>query len=319
MAFATETTSGTAQAAPKVYVPVKQGAGMEFDQKFLEPDETRGNRAKTTILQQGVRGYKGSLEGVFYPDDSLVLARSAFGKDTITQPASGTDPNVYDHSLAVENTAPISLTVFDNTYQTANKIEVYSFGLVDKFNLSWDITTKQLMYKADLVGLKRTQPTLALPTPSWTPRNPFQGWKAAVTKGGSSYTDITSFEMDISNGHEIFYGANGTQEGTTMMFGNFEVKCKFTALLSETEFNKFVNDTEETFSFVFVSTDNISSTYYHQVTVNFTRMRYKMAKRDRTKKLIQMQVDCEPILDTTLGVPSPVTMIVRTNKAGTYY
>jgi hypothetical protein len=318
MGFATESVSGTAIATPKFYIPIKQGGGMEIDQKILSPDETRGNRAKISIIQQGVRGYKGSIEGVFYPDDALGIARAAFGKDTVTQPNSGTDPTVYDHALSVENTSPISLTIFDNTFQTTNQVEQYAFGLVDKFNLKFDIDQGQLMYKADLVAMKRALPTAAVPSTAWTPRLPFAGWTAVVTKGGSGYIDLNSFEMDISNGHEPFFGANGTQEGTTMMFGDFDVKCKFTALLSKAEYDKFVNDTEEAFQVVFTG-ETISNTYKHTVTLNFTRMRYTATKRDRGKKLVMMNVDCVPVLDTNLSSPSPVTMTVRTNKAATYY
>jgi len=319
IAVAAEAVSGTAEAAPKVYIPVELGGGISMKPVILKPKDTRGSRAATTARRQGVKAYPGKFKGTYFNDATSALLRSALGADTISQPSAGPDPTVYDHAMKLANTSPISQTLFYNIWQATGFTESYAWTVIDKFKLSYKHKDSLLLWEMDTLSMKFAYLAGAVPTPTWTTLLPHAGWEAQVTKGAGLVAGVTEAEIEITNDYEEFYGSVTTtvqQEPTEMMPGDHEVKGKCTILATRAQYELFTADTEEVFQLVFVG-ETISSTFKQTITFNITKARYEGGERDNGEKVIMLKCEFEGVLDGSTSTVATAT--IRNNRALTYY
>lgn len=315
--IAAEATPGTAEAAPKIFIPVEPGAAIGMKPVTLRSKDLRATRAGITAQRQGVKAYVGKLSGTFFGDSTTALLRSALGKDTITTVSTG----VYDHVLKLENSNPIALTLFWNVYNTSGQTEVYTYCVVDKFTLKWDVAKGLLLWEAEIIAMKKvTDLAGAVPTPSFTALQATAGWEAVYSKAGSQFGTVTKGEIAITNDWEPFYGSpssgSPTQEGTDMMPGDHNVTGKISYLLTKAQYDKFLADTQESNQVVFTGLV-IATTYYNTLTVLIPQSRYSKDDRDTGSKLIMLDEEFDGLLDSSSA--SVATITVRNGSALSVY
>jgi hypothetical protein len=242
----------------------------------------------------------------------------AFGTDTVTQPAAGTDPTVYLHTLSMNNTNDlISCTSFYNLWQASGSIDRFARTVVDKLTTKFDADKGWLEWSADLLAQTRAYQTGAVPATAYTTELPFQGWRGTITKGASAFYDLQNFEWSIENHWEGVYTATASQDPGTMAVGAMSNKVKATFVASKTLYDEFLADTESAWVVTFTSAVAISNTYYHQVVITLPKLHMTKADRPTGDVYVKLTTDMLPLYDSSSS--GAVTMTVQNTHAATDY
>ncbi len=293
---AREATSGTAITTPTVFVPTK--ATFKATKKREYFDEERGDRNANYNVVDSIRQSAIDIKGAWYNDVHPYFLIAAMGAEAPTQPAVGTDPTVWLHTLSLANVPP-SLTVFRNL----DVVCYYTpYTVIEKFSLKFDAEGKMLEFDANGVGIwpvVKASP----PSPTYSTLSPFAGYTPTITLDSVASSDINSFTMNFEQKVTLWYPANGSQDFITAYFGERKVSFDFTARFDAATFYaaKLLNATGATTSSLSISFNGpiISHTYAQNLTFGLPAISYDAIEHDLGKDNILLKVKGMALAQTT--------------------
>ena len=279
LVVAPESTPGTAVITGGTLKSVPCKSNIKAVKKKEYPQEERGDRNAQYLGIDTTRESHTDVKGQWYNDSSAVFLLGWFGIDTVTQPNAGSAPTCYDHTLTFAD-IPKAFTVHKH-YDAKAYYSAYS--CIEKMTLKFSAEGKLMEFDASLKGL---WPTINAtpPAASFSTLNPFAGYAPVITLGGLATTDIDEFQVEMSQKLKLWYPINGSQDFTTVYFGERAMKVDFTARFdNDTVYQRFRTGTNDSFSFV-VAGDTIASTYNNQLTMTMATIAYDFMEHDLGKE-----------------------------------
>jgi hypothetical protein len=285
LAIAREVTPGTAPASPTLFIPTK--SIMKGTQHFEYLDEERGDRNANYDRVATLREGSTDPKGPWYNDVGGYWLLGAMGSDTATQPDSGHAPTVYKHTFALADVPP-SFTVW-KSYDA--KVYSGSYAVVEKLAFKW--TSAKLLEKE--VSLKHLFPVPQTGpfTPTFSTLKPFAGYAPTITLTGGSTTDIDEFDITFEQKITLWYPSSGSQDFTTVYFGERKVTGGFTARFDNTTvFDRWRQATDDTLTVDFQGTLIVNSgasgtppnqNYFQELNINCPVIGYDSAEHDLGK------------------------------------
>lgn len=225
LGIAKETTSGTAMAAPTIFIPID---GPKWGAKItqLSDQALRGFMGADSNRVAGSRDDEVSYKTYLYPSVLFTHLRAILGgTDTVTGAA---DP--WTHKVSLLNTVALpTYTLFlamgdGNTMQVPGcvmsdaKITVKANEL-PTLDVSW-------------VGL----PSVIIATPTNTPSTeaPMPPYTAAISVGGANLGKYSDISLDFKRSVQPVMTLNGTQSPTQIFCGELAVSGSTTAVFAGT-------------------------------------------------------------------------------------
>lgn len=268
------------------YIPTK--GELQQVQHEEWPDEDRNTvNSHTTRVDTNREGTFGA-KGVWYPDTTALLLWSLIGAPTTSQPAVGTDPTVYKHTITQQDIPP-TLSVYKNwhrvTYFAAG-------GAVNKLSLKWD-SKKMLEADASGICLFPQKYTGSALTPTFSTVKPFSGWMPSITLGGGATGDVNEMTITFNRDVAPWFPSSGVQDFTRLDYGARSATIEFTARFDlETLYaTYFTGRTFDNISVDFLG-PIISNTYHQELNLVFPVVSYDDAKIDPGKENVLVKVKC---------------------------
>lgn len=294
---AKETAWGTA-VAPTIYIPAKSPK-PENVVKYIADDNYRGTYAKTYGQYQGPINATYSFDTDFFPDSSGLLLLNTFGTDTVTGTASP-----YTHKFTMGTAQPPSLTLTD--YDAINARQFAGF-MTDQLDIKFTPTAGvTLSVKGNS---KQSIVDGTTPTPAFTQVNPFLGWEAALSIGGTNNTKLQSFDTSIKRASSVVFGSTGTQDPAAIVSGVMDMTGTLTLWMDDdTDLDHLINNDQPPIVITLTSGSNI-------LKINMNQTAVTKAATDRTKEFVQVTLTYEGIYNTTDAGPGHVEL---TNSVASY-
>lgn len=219
-------------ASAVAFSPPVTAEDIEIDREDLEIDETLGTRAPAA-QEYGGRIFNGNVEGAIRPKSSGIVFTSFWGDPVSDQPASVTDPTVYQHvwDPIVNDPRPITIWTVNNDPKPDPIIDKYVGALGSELTLTCEANDYYLFeaeYLAkSIVGLTPPAPSMTRDT---TGKWPFHQVTAQLAVGSGSYSTIKlrEFEMSYDNNLEDDQFVLGSQDVDSIPIGNIECEVSFT-------------------------------------------------------------------------------------------
>lgn len=314
-----ESTSGTAVAPTRVIPFVSENIQSAPD--FLESKAIRSDSPRVKIQAQRLRGKidpKGPLQVEIYNKGFGMFLKWAFGQATITQPAVGTDPTVYDQTFKPYSTlgtqsmtcevgwTDISGSAFSKTIAGA---------MVDKFSISTKVG-ELLGATFDVIGQGFTVATTktAATYPAGLAAFSWASTGSTLTLGGSS-ADLSSVQFDVNNNLDadrFYIGSGGVRKQP--LAPQMDITGTAESDFSDwTAYNRFLNGTAATLVTTLVGS-TISNAYKYQLQLTANVM-----TDGDTPSLSGPGRITQPLkftaLDSTAGAGDALTIVYRTTDS----
>lgn len=221
-----------------------------------------------------------SGNGTFYTQRSyasitgnqVVVTHTLTGSPTITV-------NGYlkaTHTIS-QSDSNFSLTIEEHGDPSAGSGNAwfYKGSLIRNLGIAFDAADQQglLVLSADFVG---KYPVAATKTTFQQPVHvPFPAWTAAITRDGSSYNRVRSFNATYATGSDVVDTANGTQDPQGPFYGSRSLTGQVTfALEGSQEYDDWEDIVVRDFAIVFTTPFNLSvdTTAYHALTLDLAQV-----------------------------------------------
>lgn len=265
----------------------------------------RGLMTKTFGDFQGFRFGRWSFDAFAYPVPLGTLFMGIFGADGWS---SGTT-----HPFTVAAGLPPSYTISDYYGVTGSSTRRYAGHYFESLTLQY-ANTGELKVTATTIGQASPAQSLAAkPTSAYDASAPFIPYENAATLNNVSNQKLIALNIKFSRAVEAIFGANNTQDPSTMNAGPLEVTGTMTfAPADDTELNFYENATAMTpNSFLFTSGGNT-------LTITMTQMRLeKGTVIDRGSPYVKVNATFRGIYNSTDAGPAKVTLVG--GKSGAAY
>lgn len=238
--MALETVPGTAEAAPDIFIPVKDPKiTPQFTQ--VTDDGLRGSMVDVFDQVQGVRHDEYGFTCMAYLDTLAALVHGCLGGvDTITGAATP-----YTHKIGLLNNDPShgnqppSYTLFD---YDGYKLRSMAGAKIDELSIKFTATgLVEVTVKA--LTLPYTVLTGALPATSFSDVDAAPAWSCAASLAGTANSRITDGTIDLKRGVKAIHTL-GQQAPFSLFAGPLSASGKLTVINSDdTEQNYLINDT----------------------------------------------------------------------------
>jgi hypothetical protein len=307
---ATETTYGTAQTVPTIWIPVDSPV-FTPGLTMLVDGALRGSMAGEYQQVGGLRVDTVTFKTYFYLDSVFALFRQMLGlPDTI----SGTgDP--YTHKTSLQNTGnngqPAGTTVFfnamDKTWQmpgaimTSLKVTLNSAALA-----TLDVTYMGL--PATPISAPTNTPTTAVPMPSWN---------SVVTLGGTAFNNFSDVGFTFTRSTKAIDVLNGTQAPGAIAAGALTVALDITAVYQGSTDPNLVNYITNVQPTLVVKTSPVGDAV-HSITVQCSKIGYDKSSFSATTDFFELKATGRALANTTDALggnfsPALVTLLSPTS------
>lgn len=293
-----ETTYGTAAAAT-MWIPVKDLKPADEIKYYLDEGK-RGYAVKDFGAYQGTRMGQIEYAGDVYPDVIGHLLLAIFGKDTVTGAASP-----YTHTFQVGNVPP------SYTFSDYNGVTERQWAGARLSEMGFKFATDTGGLEFTLKGASKASVTTAVTTPSFGTVNPFLGWQAAMTIGGTAVPGrLLAFEFSVKRALKEVFAANNSQDVSNIYSGVMEVTGKITTdFPDENELNHFLNNDQPALTVTLSQNANTS------IKFQLSKVAFEKATPDRSQEFVRLDSDLRGLYNTTDAGPAAV---VLTNAVATY-
>lgn len=297
LAVGVESTPGTALTTPTVYIPCK--SLMKGTKKREQLKEERGTRDAIYGIVDTTREGSTDPKGPWYNDTSPYLLLGALGSVATTQPDATNVPLVKKHTFSLADN-PKTLTLFKG-YDAV--VYVGAYACVEKLVIKINSEGKTIECDSTLKHLFPVQYTGSTLTPTFSQVQPFAGYAAGITLGGSSTTDIDEIQIEFDQKLTMWYPAGGTQDFVTVYFGERSVKVDFTARFDTAAlYNHFLNRTDDSLV-VDVKGAQIGSfsgtNYYQELNISVPVISYDTIDHDLGKDNVLIKAKATAIAGTS--------------------
>lgn len=242
--YALETTPGTPEASPVVFLPTTDNSFEDKHEKLLDIS-SRASRIKDHDALKGKQWGEGDLGLYLDATNAGYLLKAALGNEVKTDVQAS--PNVDNHQFFV--------TASGNTAKTATlwnfrgsdpSVKRYTRVAVDTLEL--EVTNDGLAtVTASLMGSNGTK--VSAPTLTTTSGTIFTWCGASLQFGDTvaaarlaTATKITNFKMSLANNLELVY-RSGSCVPDAITLGDAEVTGEYTLLFEDdTELDAYINN-----------------------------------------------------------------------------
>lgn len=311
LGIAKEATKGTSVAATD-FIPVKNIT--PFDNiKYLTDEGWRGSMVVDYGEVQGVIYSEFEFGGDVFADTIGYPLAGVLG-DLVTTGASAP----FTHTMAVKNSTDgqaTSYTLTDFNSFNARRFAGCQFG---KFDLKFS-ADGLLEYTATAQGYASA--TGATPTPSFSAITPSPVWYGTTTIAGSLTTKLSEGSLSISRELTPIFTVDGSQAPYQIFQGAVSVEGSLKLIMEDdTDLTRYLTNTQPSLVLNWTQGTGAALT---QVQFTMTKCAFTVAKVDRSKDYVEIDVNYKGVANTTdVGASSgysPVKVIVQSAKAsGTY-
>jgi hypothetical protein len=311
LGIAKEATKGTS-VAPTDFIPVKDIT--PFDNiKYLTDEGWRGSMVADYGEVQGVIYSEFEFGGDVFADTVGYALAGVLG-DVATTGASAP----YTHTMAVKNSTDgqaISYTLTDYNSYNARRFAGCQFG---SFELKFS-ADGLLEYTAMAQGYASA--TAATPTASFSAITPSPVWYGTTTIAGTLSTKLAEGSLSIKRDLTPIFTVDGTQAPYQVFQGALSVEGSMKLIMEDdTDLTRYLNNTQP--SLVLNWTQGTGSALT-QVQFTMTKCAFVVAKVDRSKDYVELDVNFKAVANTTdigaSGGYSPVKVVIQSAKASGVY
>lgn len=300
LGLAKETTWGTS-VAPAIYIPY-DSIKNEDDIKKTVDEGRRGVLSKEFAIYNTTRSSKIDVETLAYPDTLGHLLLGILGKDTVTGASSP-----YTHKFQVLDSNAPSYTLADYNVIAGTNERRYPGAIIDELGLKFDDDGNM---KVSAKFQSKISTLVAKTTPTQNVAQPFQGWMASLTLGGTANANMLGGDITIKRANQLIFAGNNTQDPTKYITGRIEISGKLTFDVdSETEWLLYANGTQQSIQVAFTVSANQS------LTLLFTKTDVTKAVVDRGNEFVRVDMDFKAIYNTTDAGLCQITLV---NSVATY-
>jgi hypothetical protein len=309
--------SSPTAASPTDFIPFT--SITPFDNvKYLDDKGIRGSMTEEFGVVQGPIHSELDIAGDVFPDTVGYLYSGVLG-DVATVGASAP----YTHTIALQNSLasngqPTTYTVSDYYSLGSSSTRQYTglqFASIDtKFSADALMT-----YSAKAMGFQSV--TATNPTPSFTTVTPQPSWTGTVTLAGSATAILSEGNVNISRPVTPIFTVDGSQNPYQLFAGPVTVDGSLMLVLeSDAQLNYYLQNTQPSLAIDFTSGTAGAAV---QVKFNMTKCAFTVAKIERSKDYIELNVNYKAIANTTdVGASSgysPLKVTLKNAKvSGTY-
>lgn len=315
----TRPTPGSSPTAVAATDFIPYTAITPFDNiTYLDDKGLRGSMTEEYGTIQGKIHSEVDISGDVFPDTVGYLYSGVLG-DVTTTGASAP----YTHAIALLNSQatngqPTTYTISD--YYSLGSASTRQYAGAQFASIDTKFSADALLtYSAKAFGFKSV--TAANPTPSFSTLSPLPSWTGAVTLGGSVTAIMSEGNVNISRPVTPIHTVDDTQNPYQLFAGPVTVDGSLMLVLeSDAQLDYYLNNTQPVLSVDFASGAGASAV---QVKFNMTKCAFTVAKIERGKDYIELNVNYKAIANTTdVGTSSgysPIKVTLQNAKAsGTY-
>ena len=190
-----ETVWGT-PVIPDHSISVRMEGGIQTDQDIQLLSALRNHHAKNYHAQMGNRVHEGDYVMELFPDTIGYFFQSAFG--SLGSSLVGGETIVYIHDIQEDEPKP-SLTI---QQQIGENIRRYAGVMIHTIKISGK-AGEPLEFSASVKAKSQASDSLINAPPG--PDKPFDFADTSITIGGTSFTEIESFEFEYKNNVELLH------------------------------------------------------------------------------------------------------------------
>lgn len=303
LGLARETTSGTAAAAPTVFVPISSPVFTQ-PTTSLPDNALRGSMAKTFGVQQGNRHAELTYTTYSYLDSVYHHVLAALGTaDAVTGAA---DP--WTHKTALLNAGqPPSFTIWYFDSSTGGCWQIVG---AKSNNLKIDAKTDALtQIDAGWMGISAQTVTAPANTPTVDP--PMPSWTTTISVGGTALAKYSEVAWTVKRATEAILTLNGTQAATAIFCGELEVTGDLTGIYQGTTDNDWTDYLANTQPAIVVGLHPAGDTT-HGLSLQTSKVAYTDASFSGTNKWMEIKSKLEAVANATDALDSNLSPMLAT-------
>lgn len=294
------------------FIPIKDIT--PFDNiKYLTDEGWRGSMVMNYGEVQGVEYSEFEFGGDVFPDTIGYALAGVLGDYAISGASAP-----YTHTMAVKNSGngqATSYTFTDYNSYNARQFAGSQFGSVE-FKFSAD---GLLEYSAMAQGYASA--TAATPTASFSTIAPTPVWVGTTTIAGSLTSKLTEGSVSIKRELTPIFSVDGSQAPYQVFQGAVEVEGSLKLILEDdTDLDRYLNNTQPSLALDFSQGTGASLT---QLLLTMTKAAFVVAKVERSKDYVELDVNFRAIANTTdVGASSgysPIKVTLKNAKSTTVY
>jgi hypothetical protein len=285
---------------------------------YLDDKGIRGSMSEEFNVIQGKIHSEFDVAGDVFPDTIGYIYSGVLG-DVVTTGASAP----YTHNVALLNSQasngqPPTFTLSD--YYSLGSASTRQYAGTQFASIDTKFSADALLtYSAKAFGFKSV--TAANPTPSFSTLAPLPSWTGTVSLGGSVTAVVSEGNVNISRPVTPIHTVDDTQNPYQLFAGPVTVEGSLMLVLeSDAQLNYYLNNTQPVLAIDFASGAGASAV---QVKFNMTKAAFTVAKIERGKDYIELNVNYKALANTTdAGASagySPIKVTLQNAKvSGTY-
>lgn len=275
--------------------------------KWIEDKGLRGAPVSPIAQYQGPISSTVDFGTMFYPDVPPNLLMALLGTDTVT----GTTPD-FIHTFTLASGQPPSYTL--SVYNGFNERQ-YPGCMLDELQLKWAIDGA-LMISSKWVGWPSAVGTTS--TPVMGTIDPFLGWQAALTIGGTANVHLIGFDLTAKRKGDVQWAANNSQKPAFTYVGPLDVTAKLTfAIIDDTELTQMLTNTQPAVVMTLTAPNAGPS-----LKIQMSKCAFNKKASSYSKDYVEADYDVQALpsaADAGTGSPiSPIQFVLTNSQTATY-
>jgi hypothetical protein len=294
------------------FIPVKNIT--PFDNiKYLTDEGWRSSMVVNYGEVQGVEYSEFEFGGDVFADTVGYALAGVLGDYAIT---GASVP--YTHTMAVKNSTngqATSYTLTDYNSYNARQFAGCQFG---SFGLKFSADG---LLEYDAMAQGYVSATAATPTPSFSTIAPSPVWYGTTTIAGSLTTKLSEGELNIKRTLTPIFSVDGSQNPYQIFQGPVEVEGSLKLIMEDdADLDRYLNNSQPSLVLNWTQGAGAALT---QVQFTMTKCAFVVAKVDRSKDYVEIDVSFKAVANTTdVGASagfSPVKVVLQNAKATAVY
>ena len=286
--------------------------------RYLDDKGIRGSMTEEFDVVQGNYHAEVDLTGDVYPDTIGYILSGVLGEVATTGASAP-----YTHAFNLLNSQasngqPTTFTISD--YYGLGTASTRQFAGCQFADIDFKFTADGLLtYTAKAMAYKSV--TAANPTPSFSTVTPVPAWSATVSLNGSTSALIADGNCNIARPVTPIFTIDGNQAPYQLFAGPLTVSGSLKLVFeSDTELSLYLNNTKPVLSLDWTQGAGAAAV---EVKLNMSKCAFTVAKIDRSKDFVELDVTYKALANTTdigtSGGYSPIKVTLKNAKAsGTY-
>jgi hypothetical protein len=308
------TPGGTPSAATIAdYIPVNSIS--PFDNiKYLDDQNWRGSMVDTYDTQQGNIYAQFDFGGDVFPDTIGYVYAGVLGEVATTGASAP-----YTHAVNVLNTSPGQAPSY--TFIDYNAFNTRQFAGCQIGSIDTKFTAEGILeYTATAQGFQSS--TITTPSNiSYTGVTIVPSWTGVTTIGGTVSAKLAEGNVNITRTLTPIFTVDGTQAPYQIFQGAVSVDGSLKLIFEDdTDLTRYLTNTQPSLDINFTQGSGATAV---QVKLHMTKAAFQVAKIDRSKDYVELDVTYKALANTTdkgtSGGYSPIKVTLQNAKpSGTY-